>query len=79
MATGIVSRAVSGAGWSWGGTALLVVGIAAFIVLTIAMIARAVMYPAETLADARNPAVGFTYLTFVATAPSAAPIHATDG
>ncbi|MBF6173291.1 tellurite resistance/C4-dicarboxylate transporter family protein [Nocardia blacklockiae] len=66
MATGIVSRAVTGAGWAWGGDVLLVIGLVAFAVLTVATLLRLAFFPAEALADARNPAVGFTYLTFVA-------------
>jgi tellurite resistance protein TehA-like permease len=66
MATGIVARAVTGAGWPWGGTALLIIGLITFAGLTIGMIARAIRYPREMAADAGNPSAGFTYLTFVA-------------
>lgn len=66
MATGIVARAVSGVVWQWGGDALLIIGLLAFAGLTIAMIARAIRHPREMAADAGNPSVGFTYLTFVA-------------
>ncbi|MBB5913446.1 tellurite resistance protein TehA-like permease [Nocardia transvalensis] len=66
MATGIVSRAVTGAGWAWGGDALLIVGAAALAVLTVATVARLIFFRDNAIADARDPATGFTYLTFVA-------------
>ncbi|WP_227984873.1 tellurite resistance/C4-dicarboxylate transporter family protein [Nocardia spumae] len=66
MATGIVSRAVGAAGWSWGGTALLVIGLIAYAVLVIATVLRIVYHRDRVVADAVNPATGFTYLAFVA-------------
>ncbi|WP_280259015.1 tellurite resistance/C4-dicarboxylate transporter family protein [Nocardia wallacei] len=66
MATGIVSRAVTGAGWAWCGTALLIIGLVAFAALTVATLLRLALFREAVLADARDPAVGFTYLTFVA-------------
>ncbi|WP_280382485.1 tellurite resistance/C4-dicarboxylate transporter family protein [Nocardia wallacei] len=66
MATGIVSRAVTGAGWAWGGSALLIIGVVALAALTVATVLRLMFFRDNAIADARNPAVGFTYLTFVA-------------
>ncbi|MBF6333873.1 tellurite resistance/C4-dicarboxylate transporter family protein [Nocardia transvalensis] len=68
MATGIVARAVSGAGWGWGGDVLLGVEIVAFAALVVGALLRVVLYWGSVVADARNPATGFTFLTFVAAA-----------
>ncbi|AHH15139.1 putative C4-dicarboxylate transporter/malic acid transport protein [Nocardia nova SH22a] len=66
MATGIVSRAVGAAGWPWGGSALLIIGLIAYAVLLIATALRIIYYRDRVVADAKNPATGFTYLAFVA-------------
>lgn len=66
MATGIVSRAVGAAGWAWGGKALLILGLIAYVILLLATVARIVCFRVRVVADALNPATGFTYLAFVA-------------
>ncbi len=66
MATGIVSRAVGSAGWEWGGTALLIIGLIAYAVLVVATLLRIAFFRDRVIGDAVNPATGFTYLAFVA-------------
>lgn len=66
MATGIVARAVGAAGWEWGGQALLIIALITYGVLALGTIARVFLFRERAIADAVNPATGFTYLAFVA-------------
>ncbi|MBF6160289.1 tellurite resistance/C4-dicarboxylate transporter family protein [Nocardia cyriacigeorgica] len=68
MATGIVSRAVGSAGLDTVSAIMLYLALVAFAILVVATLVRLVKYRTAAVADAMNPATGFTYLTFVAAA-----------
>jgi tellurite resistance protein TehA-like permease len=66
MASGIVSTGLALFGWSVLSESLLVVTAVAFVLLLVAYVWRAVVYPRRVLSDARDPAKAFGYFTLVA-------------
>lgn len=79
MATGIVSRAMRLDGADVLSAALLVVGVAAFVVLTVAYAWRFAAYRGQCAADARDPRRAFGYFTFGAAAAVLSASLAADG
>ncbi|MGI8416090.1 MAG: tellurite resistance/C4-dicarboxylate transporter family protein [Nakamurella sp.] len=66
MATGIVSTALSVVGWTVPSAVLLVLAVAALVLLAVGVGWRVARYPAALLADCRDPAKAFGFLTVVA-------------
>lgn len=66
MATGIVSAALTDAGWQLASQILLWIAAGGLVVLTIGLVGRILSRPREVVANFRNPHLGFGYLTMVA-------------
>ena len=63
MATGIVSTGMSLLGPSWLSLALLLIAVAGFAVLTVALVARLVLFRPQVVADLRTPERAFGFFT----------------
>ncbi|HEX6501343.1 MAG TPA: tellurite resistance/C4-dicarboxylate transporter family protein [Micromonosporaceae bacterium] len=66
MASGICSTALLGIGHRWLSRALLAVALVGFAALCVAVVLRAVRYPARLLADLAAADLAYTFFTFVA-------------
>src|SRR6187431_1581641 len=66
MATGIVSIAARLLGFDWVALSLFAIGVAAYVVLGLLLVARVVFYPRRVLDDFRDHGRGAGFFTVVA-------------